>query len=95
MRGHGDRGADAKRNGREHGRSDHDAVEEVVEGIADEHHRRRHAVRFAVVRVAMAPQHELFEHEEQHDAREHGTENPSRGEMAEGLRKQVEECHTK
>ena len=85
VRRHGERGAHAERDRRPHRRADDDTVEKVVERVADDHHRRGHAVRLAVVRVAVPPQHELLEQEEQHDAAEQRAEHGPRGEMARAL----------
>ena len=93
VRRHGERRADAERNRRPHRRADDDAVEKIVERVADDHHRRRHAVGFAVVRVAVAPQHQLLEQKKQHDAGEQRAENRPGREIVECFRKQNEQRH--
>ena len=62
-----------------------------MERVADDHHRRGHAVRFAVVRVAVPPQHELLEQEKQHDAGQQRAEHGSWREMRERFGKQDEQ----
>ena len=61
-----DRGGRAERNRGQHGGRDQRAVDEGVEGVADDDQRRGAAgVDFAVVAgVAVAPQHQLLEQEE-------------------------------
>ena len=66
-----------------------------MKGVADDHHRRGHAVRFAIVRVAVPPQHELFEQKEQHDAGEQRAEHGSWREMLERFRQEDEQRHAK
>ncbi len=48
-------------------------------------------IGFAVLAVAMPPQHELLEQEEREQAREHGDHHPLRGRVLEGVRQQLEE----
>ncbi len=78
MRRNGQRRADAERDGREHGGADDDAVEKVVKRVADEHHGCSHAVHFAIMRVAVPPQHQFLENPEQNDAEEQRTQHAAR-----------------
>ena len=78
VRRHGDGRADAKRHRRQHRGGDDRAVHEVVERVADEHREDAAVVHFAVVRVAVTPEHELLEHEEQQDAAEQRGEDARR-----------------
>ena len=78
----GDRGDDAQLVIGEERGGDQDAVDEIVEGVADDDHHAaaavivlRHGgrvVRLALLDVAVAPQHQLFQHEERQDAGEYG-----------------------
>ena len=95
MRRDRERRAHAKRNRRPHRGADDHPVEEVVKRIADDHHRGRHAVGFAVVRVAMPPEHELLQQEEQHDAAEQRSENCSCREVCQRFRQQDEKGDAK
>ena len=61
MSRHCERRTYTKRNRRAHGRADDHSVEKIMKGVADDHPRRGHAMCFAIVRVAVPPQHELFE----------------------------------
>ena len=68
VRGDGDRRADAERHRRHHRGGDDGAVDEVVERVADEHRQDAAVVHFAVVGVAVPPEHQLLEDEEEQDA---------------------------
>ena len=70
VRGGGDRGADAERDRRHDGGADDRAVDEGVEGVADDDEGGGGVVvhRAFIRLVAMAPDHQLFEHEEREDA---------------------------
>ena len=75
MRGDGDRHADAKRH-RGHDRcGDGRAIDEVVERVADDDGEHAAVVDFTVVRMTVAPQHQLLEQEEQEDADEQRAEH--------------------
>ena len=69
----------AERHRGQHGRADDRAVDEVVKGVADDHQRRRRTVHLALVGVAVAQQHQLFEHEEDQDAGEQRARTPAAG----------------
>ena len=73
--------------------ADDRAVDEVVEGVADEHERRRRAVHLAFVGMAMAEQHELFEHEEHEDAGEQRAERRPAAGALERFGQQREQRH--
>ena len=64
MRRNGERRADAKRHRRHDGRGDDRTIDEVVEGVADEHGKDAAVVHFAVVSVAVAPEDQFLEDEE-------------------------------
>src|SRR5436190_10425408 len=63
----GDRRADAERDRGHHRRRNHGTIDEIVKGVADYHADNAAVVDLAVVRVAMAPEDEFFEDEEEHD----------------------------
>ena len=66
-------------------------VDEVVKSVADEQQLRGGGVQLALVGVAMAEQHELFEREEHEDPREQRAEHRLRREQRERLGKDVEQ----
>ncbi len=80
VREHGEPGHDAEVDVDQECCGDEHTIERVVHGVADEdHHPRRTLVvvviifgsmRLAMILVAMPPEHELLEHEEQCDASE-------------------------
>ncbi len=69
---HRQRRGDPERDGSMEGRGDHHAVDEVVKAIPDQDERCGAGVHCAVVRVAVAPEHDLLEHEEEDEAGQHG-----------------------
>ena len=62
------RRVDAERHRGEDRSADGRTVDEVVEGVAQQHERRCGAVDAAFVGVAMAQQYQLLEYEEDEDA---------------------------
>ena len=76
---HGERRADAERHRRHDRGGDDGTIDEVVEGVADEHREDAAVVHFAVVSVAVAPEHQLLEDEEREDADEQRREHLRRG----------------
>ena len=93
MRGDGKRRAYAEWNRCLHRGADDHAVDEIVERVAEQHHGRSRAVGLAIVRVAMAPENEFLEEEEQHDAAKQRTQHSPRRKLAECLRQQHEQRH--
>jgi hypothetical protein len=71
MSDHSHRCGDPERNRGKEGGCDHHADHEVVEGIADQDQRTCEAVYLALVIVAMTPEHQFFQHEEQHHPEQH------------------------
>ena len=74
-------GDDTELRALEKGRGDQDAIDEIVEGVADQDQqprapvivrRRLRVVGFAMVVVEMPLQHQLLENEEHQDAEEDG-----------------------
>src|SRR5262245_11973438 len=88
VRRHGDGGAYAQRNRRQHGRTDDGSIDKVMEGVADHHGGDGAFVNLTVVRVAVAPEHQLLENEEQHDAAEQRPEDLRRRQVVERLGEQ-------
>ncbi len=77
------RGADAERHGGQNRRGDNRTIDEIVEGVSDEHREHGAVVHLAVVRVTVPPQHELFKDEEQEDAEQQRSEDSRRGQLLE------------
>ena len=73
--GDGDGGAHAERHRRQDRRGDDRAVHEVMERIADHHRRDGAFMHFAVMRMTVPPEDELFENEEEQDAAEQRREH--------------------
>ena len=89
----GERSGDAKLEIGEEGRGDQHAVERVVQGVAREHEPGGTVfMRIVVVlAMAMAPQHELLEHEEEQqaaDEREPDAVRPALARALDGMRQE-------
>ena len=75
------RGQDPEPHVGQEGGGDQHAVEAIVDAVTDQHDpggralavvAGRHLVALAILGVAVAPEHEFLEHEEERDAAEHG-----------------------
>jgi hypothetical protein len=73
--------------------SNHRTVDEVVEGVADEHEGRGAVVHLAIMRVAVPPEHQLFQDEEEEDTGEQCRERLCRRQLLERLRQDCEQRH--
>ena len=83
----------------EKGRRDENSVHEIVESVADQDQqtgtsmivgRRLRVMRFAMVVVAMAPQHQFFQHEESQDAEQDRRRHAVRIAVLERVRQDLE-----
>jgi hypothetical protein len=95
MSGDRDGRVDAERHRREDRRTDDRAVDEIVEGIADEDERHRRGVHLAFVGVTVPKQDELFENEEYQDAGEQRAEYRRGFQLVKRLREKGEQRHAK
>ena len=75
VRRHRDRGVDTERDGGQHRRAHDRAVDEIMEGVAEQHERSGRAVDVALIGMAVTEQHQPLEHEEGQDAGEQRAEH--------------------
>ncbi len=96
----GQRGDDAEFRALQEGGGDQDAVDEIVESVADHDQqpgatvivgRRLRLVRLAMVVMTVPPEHQLFQHEEEQDAEQHRRRHAVRVAMLERVRQDLEE----
>jgi hypothetical protein len=96
----GQRGDDAELGIFEEGGSNQDAVDKIVEGIADQDQqagtsvivgRGLGVVRLAMIVVAVPPEDQFFQHEEDHDAEQDGCRHAMRIAMFQRVRQDFQE----
>jgi hypothetical protein len=83
---------DAQRNRRDKRGSDNDPVRKVVECISDEKERAGRPMNFTLLIVAVSPDHQLLQDEEEDDPDQHGAKSRGNRDPGQSVGDEPQQC---